>query len=69
MTTTATKHMHDHYAQLVGCKIVRTGFVPFEGTRNLVPVLQLQRKDGTFLFVHVMCDPEGNGPGFLDIQS
>ena len=51
-----------HYAQLRGRVIREVMFVDFEG-RDHIPTLVLD--DGTQ--VAILCDPEGNGPGWCDI--
>ena len=51
----------DHYKKLVG-KTVKGVAVDSRGG----PDYALVFTDGTAAWI--MCDPEGNGPGFLDIQ-
>lgn len=50
-----------HYGTLVGKTIMEIRFEDFEDA----PLPVLVFTDGTC--ASVMCDPEGNGPGFLDI--
>lgn len=54
----------DHYGQLVGKEVKEIVFEMFEGdTTNPIPVIVFT--DGTS--ASVMRDPEGNGPGHLEI--
>ena len=54
----------DHYGQLVGKEVKGIVFEMFEGdTTNPIPVIVFT--DGTS--AAVMADPEGNGPGHLEI--
>lgn len=52
----------NHYAKLVGRKITSICFQSFDG--QPLPILVLD--DGST--APVLADPEGNGPGHLDIQ-
>jgi len=52
-----------HYGQLVGKRIKRIVIESFEG--QAMPVLEFD--DGRVASACVMQDPEGNGPGHLDI--
>ncbi len=61
-----TAHERKHYDQLVGCTVVRVLWEAFEGSPLLV--LLVSTPGGGIAQVSVMCDPEGNAPGFLDIQ-
>lgn len=54
----------DHYGQLVGKEVKGIVFEMFEGdTSRPIPVIEFT--DGTS--AAVMADPEGNGPGHLEI--
>lgn len=54
-----------HYGQLVGKTIKQVVLQMFEGDpRQLVPYLVFEDNSSAA----VMMDPEGNGPGHLDIQ-
>lgn len=55
------KFEKEHYAQLIGRKIV--GLVE---TDDVPPVPGFTLDDGKTVFI--LCDPEGNGPGFLAIE-
>lgn len=48
--------------QLVGRRIV--GLI--ESSDDYPPIPGLKLDDGTLVWIQ--CDPEGNGPGFLEIQ-
>lgn len=54
-----------HYRQLEGATIYIVEVVD-EGGRHPTPVLGLKMRDGTELMVTVLCDPEGNGAGFIE---
>ena len=47
--------------KLAGLKVTGTAFDPNEG------MVGLTFSDGTLVWV--LCDPEGNGPGFLEITT
>lgn len=53
-----------HYARLLGRTIKEIRFESFEGDGDPLPILILD--DGSTAAAY--CDPEGNGPGYLDIQ-
>ena len=55
--------MVKHLGQLVGRKV--TGLVKDPG-QDTEPIWGLKFDDGTLAFI--LCDPEGNGPGHLEIQ-
>ena len=56
-----------HYEQLKGHTILDIEWTEING--DAAPVLKLSgNHPGHTLFATVQCDPEGNGPGFLDIQ-
>jgi len=58
------KHLADYVAkELVGWRITKA-IVATDGEDFGFVV----RKGGQSRAVWVMCDPEGNGPGFLDIE-
>jgi hypothetical protein len=52
-----------HYDRLVGKKIKGIQLEVFEGQTLAVLLID----DGPVVSAAVMCDPEGNGPGHLDI--
>ena len=52
-----------HYGKLTG-KLVKT--IVTDGGSEGQECFGLKFTDGTIAWI--MCDPEGNGPGFLDIQ-
>ena len=56
------QHVIDHYGQLLGRTVKRILFERYEG--QVLPCLEFA--DGST--AAVFCDPEGNGPGYLDIQ-
>ena len=56
--------MVEHLSPLVG-KTVKELAVDPEGVDG-EPVFGLAFTDGTVAWI--MCDPEGNGPGFLDLE-
>ena len=51
-----------HYSKLIGKQIKR---VVHDDADQVA--FGLEFTDGTIAWI--MCDPEGNGPGFLDIES
>ena len=55
----------DHYGQLVGKEVKAIVFEKFEGSSNRPPIPVIEFTDGTS--AAVMQDPEGNGPGHLEI--
>jgi hypothetical protein len=57
------KVMREHLGQLVGRKV--TGLVK-DPSPGVGPIWGLKFDDGTMAFI--LCDPEGNGPGHLEIQ-
>jgi hypothetical protein len=59
----ADKVMTDHLRQLVGHRV--TGVVKSPSSWS-DPFWGLKFDDGTTAFI--LCDPEGNGPGHLEIQ-
>lgn len=56
------RFMAKHYGQLVGRKIVE---VTVDRSCFSDPLYGLELDDGSSAYI--LCDPEGNGPGFLDI--
>lgn len=56
----------EHYGKLVGRQITAILWEDFEGQALPVLVLDGTDRDGNPATVVVWCDPEGNGPGFLD---
>lgn len=56
-------HCFRHYGRLVGLRIKEVQIEDFEG--QALPVLIF--KSGPIVSAAVMMDPEGNGPGHLDI--
>ncbi len=56
----------DHYARLMGHTIVGINWDAIDGRAVPVLVLDDEDRDGNAATVAVLCDPEGNGPGFLD---
>ena len=58
--------MGEHYDQLIGLTVDRVVFMD-NGDDGLWPVLVMSNKKGETFHVDVSMDPEGNGPGFLDI--
>lgn len=57
----------EHLDQLVGWTIVSVDERDDVFTHDLIPVLRLTKRGFNDLFVDVLCDPEGNGAGFLDL--
>ena len=65
--------MTEHYGQLVGCKIIGLAYSRVLGDTFFgLRVQGLARVGDKYVEatreVFIMCDPEGNGPGFLDIS-
>lgn len=54
-----------HYSQLVGRKI--TGLVEDDTDGNFHSIPGFKLDNGAVCWI--LCDPEGNGPGFLEIES
>jgi ribosomal protein L2 len=52
----------EYLKQLVGLQVDQIVYDP----DNDFPLFGLKFQDGTFAWI--LCDPEGNGPGHLDIQ-
>ena len=57
-------HMVKHLSQLAGKKI--GGLIEDKDTSDIGEVAGFKLNDGTLVWI--MRDPEGNGPGHLDIQ-
>jgi len=55
-----------HYQQIVGGRVTGIAW-DVESFGEPVPVLMVKLPSGRTLQCAVLCDPEGNGPGFLDI--
>lgn len=65
-------------SDLVGATVIATDYVDETGCAvdekdlraryRATPILSLRAKDGRKLIAVVLCDPEGNGPGFLSIE-
>jgi hypothetical protein len=55
-----------HYQQLVGGTVTEIAW-DVESFGEATPVLKVLLPSGRVLQCVVLCDPEGNGPGFLDI--
>ena len=62
----------EHLSQLVGMTVKAIGFDPVtpesEYRYEDEYCLTLEGEDGKVTQAWIMCDPEGNGPGHLDIQ-
>ncbi len=58
----------EYYGQLVGMKIIKSGFTEGDEGLGLFPFFILRDKAGDLLRVEVSQDEEGNGPGFLFIS-
>lgn len=56
-------YFRDEYKKLVGLKV--TGVVK-DSSDEFEELYGLKMSNGTIVWI--LCDPEGNGPGFLDIQ-
>lgn len=66
----ATDYFRDHYSQLIGATVTKVGKTKandaefrYEDEYHLV----LKAPNGKTIVASILCDPEGNGPGFLDI--
>ncbi len=55
-----------HYQQIVGGTVTGIAW-DVESFDEATPVLMVQLPTGRTLQCAVLCDPEGNGTGFLDI--
>lgn len=55
-----------HYAKLLGSTIIGINWEELDGRALPVLVLDNEDRDGNPATVAVLCDPEGNGPGFLE---
>ena len=64
------KYLDEQLSALVGCKIVgvQIEYNDGDGLGEAWPVLVLERHGRTWALV-VQRDPEGNGPGHLDLQA
>ena len=56
-----------HYQQLVGGTVMEIVW-DVESFGEATPVLKIRLPDGRPLQCVVLCDPEGNGPGYLGIE-
>lgn len=56
-----------HYQQIVGGRVTGIAW-DVESFSEPVPVLIVRLPSGRTLECATLCDPEGNGPGFLDIE-
>ncbi len=66
MSAEPTAFERQYYDRLVGCTVVRILWDTMEG--RPLPVLLASSPAGGVIQIAVLCDPEGNGPGFLEIQ-
>jgi len=66
MSAKPTPIEEDHYAKLMGSTIIGIQWDEMEGRALPVLVLNNEDRDGNAATVAVLCDPEGNGPGFLE---
>jgi len=57
---------HRHYQQIVGGRVKAVAW-DVESFDFPTPVLMITMPSGRVMECAVLCDPEGNGPGFLDI--
>jgi hypothetical protein len=64
MTPTAIERQHYH--KLVGRQIIAIIWEEIEGQALPVLLLSGNDRDGNAASAHVLCDPEGNGPGHLE---
>lgn len=55
-----------HYQQIVGGRVAGIAW-DVESFGEPVAVLMIKMPSGKTMQCAVLCDPEGNGPGFLDI--
>ena len=61
---TATEQRH--YQQIVGGTVSAITW-DVESFSHVTPVLMVKLPSGRTLQCAVLCDPEGNGPGFIEI--
>lgn len=55
-----------HYQQIAGGTITGIAW-DVDSFTHPAPVLMVRMPSGTKLQCAVLCDPEGNGPGFIEI--
>ncbi len=66
MNAKPTPVERDHYAKLLGSTIIGIQWEGLNARPLPVLVLNSEDRDGNAATVAVLCDPEGNGPGFLE---
>jgi hypothetical protein len=66
MNAKPTSVERDHYAKLLGSTIIGIQWEELDARPLPVLVLNNKDRDGNAATVAVLCDPEGNGPGFLE---
>lgn len=61
-----TQNVAEYFSKLVGRKIVNVQLLQdiYSGTAEPITVLVFDDDSSAT----ILCDPEGNGPGFIDIQ-
>ena len=65
---TNEEYMKEYMSVLKGAHIVEATVLDEEFTDEVIPVLLVKTPEGKFYQVDVLMDPEGNGPGHLDIN-
>ena len=65
---TRLDYMKEHMSVLKGAQIVETTAIEEDFDNEVVPVLLVKTPEGKFYQIDVLMDPEGNGPGHLDIN-
>lgn len=61
-------YMQRHIAPLIGGTIVQLVASDGESHEQDVFGIEVRKPDGKTVVAWILCDPEGNGPGHLDIQ-
>lgn len=68
MSENKTDHMRDHLQQLVNSTIMSVEDDGGRDTRDRLYGLRIRKADGTEVIAWILRDPEGNGPGHLDVE-
>lgn len=66
MSAQPTPIERHHYGKLLGSTIVGIRWDTIDGCALPILVLDNEDRGGNEATVAVLCDPEGNGPGFLE---
>ena len=63
---TELDYVKEHMSVLQGARVIDATALDDDG--EVFPILLMRTPGGTFYQCELLMDPEGNGPGFLDIH-